>query len=111
VNREVTVLGVGVAAAGFWSLLISVYGYLLPLVLYASWVSIAMWDLVRREDLSTAARAGWMAGVLLVPLAGPVAYYVAARSPIPAGLRLMLVGGGLAVYAAVAALSFGVSSS
>jgi plastocyanin len=111
VNREVTVLGVGVVATDFWSLLVSIYGYLLPLVLYASWVSIAMWDLVRREDLTTGNQVAWMAGVLLIPLAGPVAYYVAGRSPIPGSLRLTLVGGGLLIYAAFAALSFAVASS
>ncbi len=110
-NQEVTVLGVGITAAGFWSLLISTYAYLLPLVLYASWVSIALWDLVRRDDLSTGARAGWMAGILVVPLLGPIGYFVAGRSPIPRALRLMLVAGGLVVYALVAALSFAAASS
>lgn len=106
VDRDVTVLGVGVTAAGFWPLVLSTYAYLLPLVLYAAWVSIAMWDLVRRTDLSTGARVGWMAAILIVPLLGPVAYYAVGRSPIPGALRLMLVGGGLMVYAAVAALAF-----
>ncbi len=106
VNQEVTVLGVGVTAAGFWPLLLSTYAYLLPLALYAAWISIALWDLVRRTDLSTAARVGWMAVILAVPLLGPVAYFAVGRSPIPGALRLMLVVGGLVVYAVVAGLAF-----
>jgi plastocyanin len=105
-KQEVTVLGVPLAAPTWWSLLISVYGYALPLILYAAWVSVAAWDLARREDLSSGLRAGWLAGVLLVPVAGPVAYFAAGRSPIPAGFRWMLVAGGIAVYLLVAALAF-----
>jgi len=111
VDQEVTVLGVGITAAGFWPLLLSTYAYLLPLVLYAAWVSIAMWDLVRRTDLSTGTRVGWLAAILVVPLLGPVAYYAASRSRIPVALRLMLVAGGLVVYAVVAALAFVGASS
>ncbi|MGH2661199.1 MAG: PLDc N-terminal domain-containing protein [Actinomycetota bacterium] len=110
-NQEVTVLGVAVAAPSWWSLLISVYGYVLPLILYASWVSIAMWDLVRRDDASVGARAAWMAGVLVVPVLGPIAYYTVGRSRIPVALRLVLVVGGLVVYAAFAALAFVVGST
>jgi uncharacterized membrane protein len=51
-----------------------------------------------------------MAAVLIVPVLGPVGYYAVGRSPIPAPLRLMLVVGGLAVYAGFAALAFAVSS-
>jgi hypothetical protein len=110
-DRQVSVLGVGLTAAPWWSLLISYYGSVLPLILYVTWVSVAMWDLVRRDDLSAAGRLGWMAMVLLLPLAGPVAYFAAGRSPIPAGLRAMLVGGGLVVYLLVAGLGFLVGSS
>ena len=106
VNREVTVMGLSLTASSFWTLLIGVYGYTLPLILYASWVSIAMWDLVRREDLNTGRRVAWMAAILLLPVIGPVAYYVVGRSQIAPILRGMLVGGGLLVYAVVAALAF-----
>jgi plastocyanin len=105
-GREVTVLGVSLAATPWWKLLISWYGYVLPLVLYATWVAVAVWDLVRREDVSGGTRAGWMAAILLVPIVGPIAYYVAGRSRIPASLRLMLVLGGMLAYALFAGLAF-----
>ncbi|MGH2691135.1 MAG: right-handed parallel beta-helix repeat-containing protein [Actinomycetota bacterium] len=111
VNREVTVMGLSLTASSFWTLLIGVYGYTLPLILYASWVSIAMWDLVRRDDLGTARRVAWMAGILLIPLLGPVAYYVLGRSPIAPALRTMLVAGGLLVYGVVAAVAYSIAAS
>jgi hypothetical protein len=85
-------------ATTWWGLLIGVYGYLLPLVLYAAWVSIALWDLLRQDALPNGRRIAWMAGILLIPFLGPVAYFAFGRSPIPRSLRLMLVAGGLGAY-------------
>lgn len=89
----------------WWGILFGLYVYFLPFILYTSWVTVAVWDLLRRDDLRTGARVGWMAGILLLPLLGPLAYYTAGRSPIPAVLRLGLVGGSLAVYLGLAVLS------
>jgi hypothetical protein len=47
----------------------------LPLILYSAWVSIALWDLVRQEAVPNRTRVLWMLVVLVVPLAGPIAYY------------------------------------
>jgi plastocyanin len=110
VGRAVTVLGVSLDGPSWWSLVISTYGYALPLVLYAAWVSVALWDLVRQGDRSIGARVGWMAAVLIVPVLGPIGYFALGRSPIPPALRLMLVAGGVVVYAGFAALAFAVSS-
>jgi plastocyanin len=110
-TREVTVLGVGFATSSWWSLLISVYAYVLPLALYATWIAVGAWDLTRREDLGPGGRIGWLAAILLLPLAGPVAYYAAGRSPIPASMRAMLVGGGLLIYVLVAGISYLVAAS
>jgi hypothetical protein len=109
VAQEVTVLGFPLGVA-WWQLLIGVYGYLLPLMLYTAWVSIALWDLIRQDRIAASTRFGWMAAILVIPLLGPIAYYVAARSPIPRSLRAMLVAGGLAVYVVVAAIGIAVGS-
>jgi hypothetical protein len=109
VAQEVTVLGFPIGVA-WWQLLIGVYGYLLPLMLYTAWVSIALWDLIRQDRLAASTRLGWMAVILLIPLLGPVAYYVAGRSPIPRSLRIMLVAGGLAAYVVIAAIGIAVGS-
>jgi hypothetical protein len=73
-------------------------------------VTIALWDLVRQDRSSTGRRIGWMAVILLIPLAGPIAYYVAGRSPIPASMRAMLVGGALVAYLAIAAIGIAIGS-
>ncbi|MFZ5814595.1 MAG: right-handed parallel beta-helix repeat-containing protein [Bacillota bacterium] len=89
----------------WWGITFGLYIYLLPFILYTSWVVIGLWDLFRRDDLKTGAKLGWLAAILLLPLAGPVAYHAAARSPIPAALRFGLVGGGMALYIALALLA------
>jgi hypothetical protein len=82
----------------WWGLLIGVYGYVLPLILIAAWVTIALWDLLRQESMSQGRKLAWMAGILLVPFLGPILYFAFGRSPIPRAQRLMLVAGGLGVY-------------
>jgi hypothetical protein len=103
VSREVTVLGLPLAASWF-GILIGLYAYALPLILYASWISIALWDLVRQDAVPNRVRVGWMAAVIAIPLLGPIAYYAFGRSPIQRSLRVMLVAGGLGIYVALAAL-------
>ncbi|HZA27827.1 MAG TPA: right-handed parallel beta-helix repeat-containing protein [Actinomycetota bacterium] len=110
VSQEVTVLGSALAAPTWWALSISLYAYLLPLALYAAWLAVAFWDLARRDDMSLRARTGWMAAVLLIPLLGPVAYYVVGRSPIPGAIRLTMVAGGMVAYAVFATISYVLAS-
>jgi hypothetical protein len=106
VDPEVTVSGIPLAAPSWWALLVSVYGYVLPFALYAAWLSVAFWDLIRREDASVLRRAAWMGLVLVIPVVGPIAYFAVGGSPIPGALRIVLVAGGLAAYALLAGLSF-----
>ena len=103
-TREVMILGIPLT--GGLTTLIGLYGYILPLVLYASWVAISLWDLVRRDELTNGRRMAWMTVVLLVPFLGPPIYLLAGRSPIARSLRLFLVFGSLAIYLVVAAVAF-----
>lgn len=98
VPKEIAVLGMPLATS-WWSLLLGLYGYILPFVLYASWVAIAMWDLIRQESSSITHRARWMLIVLAVPFVGPLLYFGFGRSPIPRQLRLVLTAGAIAIYA------------
>jgi hypothetical protein len=98
ISQEVSLMGVPLIASSWWSLLLGLYGYILPFVLYASWVAIAMWDLIRRDADTIAQRSKWMAVVLLVPFVGPLLYFAFGRSPIPSQLRLMLTVGGVVAY-------------
>jgi hypothetical protein len=102
--KEVMILGIPMGAG--LSTVLGLYGYILPLVLYASWVAISLWDLVRREDLNDGRRIGWMTVVLLVPFAGPPIYLLLGRSEIARSMRLFLVFGALAIYLVIAAAAF-----
>lgn len=102
VGKEVLVMGIPFGSIG--STLLGLYAYVLPLALYAAWISIALWDLVRRE-LSERRRIAWMTIVLALPVVGPLAYFGLGRSTIPAATRWFLVLGGIAIYVAVAALA------
>jgi hypothetical protein len=104
VSQEVTVLGMPIAAS-WWGVLVGLYAYALPLILYTAWVSIALWDLIRQEAVPNRTRILWMLVVLLVPLFGPIAYFVLGHSPIHRSVRIVLVAGGLAIYAALTALA------
>jgi hypothetical protein len=110
VPREVTVLGFPIATS-FFGVLIGLYAYALPLILYAAWVSIAVWDLARQDAVPNGVRVAWMAAVLAVPVAGPVAYYAFGRSPIQRSLRVMLIAGGIAIYAAFTAIGIALAAA
>lgn len=101
VSKEATVLGVPIATS-WWALLVGLYGYVFPVVLLATWMSVSLWDLARRESETVSVRARWMAAVLLLPFLGPILYLWRGGSAIPRPLRVMLVAGGLVAYAIVA---------
>jgi len=98
VSEQLSVMGLPLASS-WWSLLIGLYGYVWPFVLYATWVAVAFWDLIRQESESIPYRTRWMLAVLVVPFIGPLLYFAFGRSPIPRQLRLILTVGGIAVYA------------
>lgn len=99
----ITLAGLGLANP-FFEVLTAFYAYYLPLALYAAWVSIAMWDIVRRAQLKGGARLGWMAVVLLIPILGPIAYFLFGRSEISRSTRLALVVGAPALYVVISVL-------
>ena len=104
VSKEVLVFGIPLATS-WWGLILGLYAYVLPGFLYAAWVTIALWDLIRQESVPVSFRTRWMAVVILVPLLGPILYYAFGRSPIPKQLRLMLTLGGALVYVVIVALA------
>jgi len=70
------------------------YLYLLPLLLYAAWALLALMDLGERTD---AARRGWGAFIVLVPLLGGACYLLGFARTLrrPARLAAVLVGLGV----------------
>jgi hypothetical protein len=78
---------------------VGLYAYVLPLVLYAAWVVIAVWEVItRRDDLSTGAGVGWILIILVVPFLGVIAYYMFGKSRIPTAYRWVLLAGGMGAY-------------
>jgi len=108
VVKEPTLMGMPLSTS-WGSMLLGLYGYVLPFVIYAAWVAIAMWDLVRQEGLPIPFRARWMLLVLVVPFAGPLLYFAFGRSPIPRQLRLVLTVGAVVIYLAFVALGMLIS--
>lgn len=102
IRKEFTIMSIPLGPLG--STILGLYAYVLPLALYAAWIAIALWDLIRRE-LSNNRRIGWMALVLAVPLIGPIAYFGFGGSPIPSSVRWFLVAGGMAIYLGIAVLA------
>ncbi|HSK06128.1 MAG TPA: right-handed parallel beta-helix repeat-containing protein, partial [Acidimicrobiia bacterium] len=96
-QKGINVMGVSFASAA--GVFFGLYAYVLPLVLYTSWVVLALWDLSRREDLSRGKVIGWMAAVLIIPFLGVLGYHVLGKSSIPVWQRWVFIAGGLAVYA------------
>jgi hypothetical protein len=80
------------------------YLYYLPLALYGVWLSVATWDLVRRSDIKGGTRIIWMAVVYLVPVLGPLAYYLFGKSEIPRSARFALAIGAPLVYLSISVL-------
>jgi hypothetical protein len=97
VSKEIAIMGMPLATS-WGGLLVGLYGYVLPFVLYATWVAVAMWDLIRQESAPLPHRTRWMLVVLVVPFLGPLLYFAFGRSPIPRQLRLVLTAGGVVVY-------------
>ena len=87
----------GVTFASTIGGLLGLYAYVLPLALYAAWVVIALWEIIRRDDLSRGAGIGWMFAILVIPFLGVIAYYVLGKSKIPAAYRWTLLAGGMGV--------------
>ena len=84
-----------------FQMLLGLYGYILPFMLYAVWSTLAIWDIGRRESMSRVAEMIWIAIVLLVPVLGALAYHLIGKSEIPVHLRTAVVGGGIGVYVLV----------
>ncbi|MGH2732391.1 MAG: right-handed parallel beta-helix repeat-containing protein, partial [Actinomycetota bacterium] len=104
-TKEVVVLGVSPLPTPV-SMLLGIYAYALPLALYVTWVSLAFWDLARRDELGGVSRLGWGFFVLALPVIGPAGYLLFSRSTIPLDLRLFVVIGGLLIYGVLTGFAF-----
>jgi hypothetical protein len=84
--------------------LLGLYAELLPIAIYAAWLSLGFWDLARNEKLSNLARLIWMVVLVVIPILGPIAYYFFGRSGLSRSFRVMFVIGAPLLYLAVTGL-------
>ena len=82
-------------------IVLSLYGYFLPLMLYAVWATLAFWDLGNREGMSRGAAVTWVLVILLIPFLGALAYHLIGGSRVAPAVRAAVVGGGLGVVVLV----------
>jgi len=82
-------------------MLLGFYGYLLPLLLYVVWSTLALWDLGRASDRRPAGVWGWTLAIFLLPFVGPLAYFAFGTGQMSPRVRLMAVGGGAGAYVLV----------
>ncbi len=101
ISPSITLGGLGLANP-FFEVILGFYTYYLPLALYAAWLSVATWDIVRRNEMKGGSRIGWMAVVYLIPVLGPLAYFLFGKSEIPRSTRLALAVGAPVAYLIVA---------
>ena len=85
-------------APGTLQMLLALYGYLLPILLYVLWSTLALWDLGRRETLRPLTIWSWTLGVFLLPGVGALAYLGWGGGTLPRSLKLTTVVGGVATY-------------
>jgi len=99
----ITLGGLGLATP-FFEVILGFYMYYLPLALYAAWISVATWDIVRRGEMKGGTRIGWLAVVYFIPVLGPLAYYLFGKSEIPRLTRFALAIGAPIVYLIISVL-------
>ena len=89
----------------FNTVLFGVYDYLLPIMLYCAWSTVAFLDLADRAEREPATATKWSAAVLALPVIGAAAYLILGRSGLSRVTRLTMLLGGLAVVVAAGALT------
>jgi len=92
-----------VALPSGFQMILGLYAYLLPLLLYVLWTTLTLWDLGRRADTSAAATVAWVVLILALPFVGALAYLWFGGTKLTPRTRLIALGGG-AAYLAVLAL-------
>jgi hypothetical protein len=83
--------------ASTFHVLFGIYAYLLPLLLYAVWASLSLYDLAARDD--DAGRAVWGVAVLGIPWLGGAAYLLTRATSLTRRARVAAVVAGLVVWA------------
>ena len=91
----------GYSLPGLLQMVLGLYGYLLPLLLYVMWTTLALWDISRRKGLGGGGLWGWCAAIYLLPGLGALAYLMAGGGEMPSNVKVTAVFGGILLFVAV----------
>lgn len=90
-----------------FQMILGLYAFLLPLLLYVLWTTLALWDLGRRAETTAMATWVWVFLVLALPFVGALAYLFLGGAQLTPRIKLIALGGG-AAYLLVLALGISI---
>jgi hypothetical protein len=85
-----------VTMPGSLQMILGLYAYLLPLLLYVLWSTLALWDIGRREELPTAAVWLWGLSIFALPFVAALGYLFFGGAKLAPRVKLLALGGGAA---------------
>jgi hypothetical protein len=74
-------------------MILALYAYLLPTLLYVLWTTLALWDLGRRADTPTAKVWLWGLAIFALPFVGALAYLFVGGATLAPRVKLLALGG------------------
>jgi hypothetical protein len=81
--------------------LLGLYAEALPIAIYGAWLAVGFWDLATQKVESAAKQLGWLAVMVVIPILGPIAYFLFGRSSLSRRFRIMFVLGVPVLFIAV----------
>ena len=81
----------------FLSLFFNFYGYYLPIFLYATWTSTALFDLFISKYQSNSSKIVWTLIVMFIPVLGSLIYHMFVAQEIDVVVRSTMILGGITI--------------
>jgi hypothetical protein len=79
-----------------FQMILGLYAFLLPLLLYVLWTTLALWDLGRRPETTATGTWVWVFLILALPFVGALGYLFLSRTQLTSRIKLIALGGGAA---------------
>jgi hypothetical protein len=77
-------------------MILGLYAFLLPLLLYVVWTTLALWDLGRRAETTAITTWLWTILILTLPFAGALGYLFLSATRLAPRIKLIALGSGVA---------------
>lgn len=90
-----------------FQMILGLYAFLLPLLLYVLWTTLTLWDLGRRTETTATTTWIWSLLILALPFVGALAYLFLGRTKLTSRIKLIALGGG-AAYLLILALGISI---